>query len=382
MLAAEKNSFLDLIYESAYEPALIPKVFERLADKMDGNSVWLSQLDAYDGSGGTAEDLNARVDPAWLGRYAEYYGAINPLQIPEDPRRYLREWRPVVMSDEDWMPKDELVRTEFFNGFCKPQDVHSVMWIRLAISGSMVATLNITRSERKGAYTPADFKLARMVQPHLIRAFRTSKRLGLERRRQRELEMLLDLSPTGFFLLDADGTLRHANRAGEKMMHSACGVLTSTGGKLRASQPASARELERLIGVAASADPFVRTGGSMALHGRGRVKPYSVIVTPIGHDRFSHFSGALSVCVSVTDLEAEIHLPAHTLREVFGLTAAEIRVAQALFEGMNLHDIAARFGISHNTVRVQLSSVFDKTRTNRQPELIAMLSRLSHARPD
>lgn len=63
-----------------------------------------------------------------------------------------------------------------------------------------------------------------------------------------------------------------------------------------------------------------------------------------------------------------------------GLTDAEVSVAQTIFEGATLQDIAARFGIRDNTVRVQIASIFDKTQTNRQVDLAAMLSRLSHMR--
>ncbi len=380
MLQPEKDDLLDLIYESAYEPAVWPVVFERLAEEFDGTSVWLSQLDVYDGSGGTADDPNARVDPAWLGRYADYYGAINPLQIPEDPRRYLREWRPVVLTDEDWMAKDDLVRTEFYNDFCKPQDVHSIMWIRMAISGSNVATLNITRAERMGRYTDADFKLAREFQPHLIRAFKMGKRLGLERRRQHEIETLLDLSANGFFLLDADGAIRHVNRAGERLLAQA-GTFGVVHGGLRAVQPSISKQLEALIARAASPDAETRRSGSMAIPSPNSALPLSVLVTPIGGHNFAPVRDGLSVCVCVTDLNARMQLPRGPLRNVFGLTDAEIRVAQALFEGASLQEAAARYGISHNTVRVQLAGIFDKTNTNRQVDLIALLSRLSTSAP-
>jgi DNA-binding CsgD family transcriptional regulator len=82
----------------------------------------------------------------------------------------------------------------------------------------------------------------------------------------------------------------------------------------------------------------------------------------------------------VTDLEADVRLPEDALRDVLGLTRAESRLAQALFAGANLQEAANRFDVSLNTVRVQLANVFDKTQTNRQSELIALLSRLAQLR--
>jgi DNA-binding CsgD family transcriptional regulator/PAS domain-containing protein len=379
MLQSEKDDLLDQIYESAYEPAIWPSVFERVADKLGGSGAWLSQLDALDGSGGSTDDPLARIDPVWLERYAEHFGALNPLQRVDDPHRFLREWKPIVHTDEDWMPKDDLIRTPFYHGFLVPQDIYSILWIRLIKDGTKTATLNVTRPKHRDRFEEKQLSLAREYQPHLIRAFKMAKRLGTDSRKHTDVEALLDLSPNGFFLLDAVGTIRHMNSAGEKLL-AETGAFSVVHGKLRAVRPSVSRQLEALIVMAASPDSETRRGGSMAIPSPKSALPLSVLVTPIGGHKFAPIRDGLSVCVCVTDLNVEMQLPRGPLRNVFGLTDAEIRVAQAMFECASLQEIAARFGISHNTVRVQLASIFDKTHTNRQVDLIAMLSRLSHPR--
>lgn len=375
----EKDDLLDQIYETAYEPATWPAVFERLADRLGGSGAWLSQLDALDGSGGSTEDPLARIDPIWLQRYAEYFAALNPLQHVNDPHKFLREWQPIVHTDEAWIPKDKLVRTEFYDGFLAPQKIYSILWIRLVKNGTQTATLNVTRPKHRDRFEEKQIALAREYQPHLIRSFKMSKKLGTDRRKYADVEALLNLSPNGFFLLDGSGTIRHTNSAGGKFLSDAR-ALCAVHGKLRAIQLSVSKQLEALIAMSASPDAQKRRGGSMAIPSGNSTLPLSVLVTPIGGTKFAPIQSGLSVCVCVTDLSAEMQLPHGPLRKVFGLTDAEIRVAQAMFEGASLQQIAARFGISHNTVRVQLASIFDKTRTNRQVELIAMLSRLSHLR--
>ena len=63
----------------------------------------------------------------------------------------------------------------------------------------------------------------------------------------------------------------------------------------------------------------------------------------------------------------------HLLRTWYDLTPAEARVAGMLATGLNLDAIVARLGVGANTVRTQLKSIFAKTNTNRQGELIALL---------
>jgi DNA-binding CsgD family transcriptional regulator len=63
---------------------------------------------------------------------------------------------------------------------------------------------------------------------------------------------------------------------------------------------------------------------------------------------------------------------------VFGLTPAECRIATLLAEGLALKQIAQVQGTQHDTVRKQLRSIYQKTSTNRQPELIRLLLHLPH----
>ena len=65
------------------------------------------------------------------------------------------------------------------------------------------------------------------------------------------------------------------------------------------------------------------------------------------------------------------------LQKIFDLTAAEARLAMQLAGGASLAQIAAANEISIATLRTQLASIFAKTNTSRQQELIALLARLS-----
>ena len=66
------------------------------------------------------------------------------------------------------------------------------------------------------------------------------------------------------------------------------------------------------------------------------------------------------------------------LYAVFGLSPAECRIATLLAEGLSLKQIAEVQGTQHDTVRKQLRSIYQKTATNRQPELIRLLLHLPH----
>jgi DNA-binding CsgD family transcriptional regulator len=65
---------------------------------------------------------------------------------------------------------------------------------------------------------------------------------------------------------------------------------------------------------------------------------------------------------------------ATTLTTAFRLTGAEARVLAGLLEGLNVSEVAERYNISANTVRTQLQKLFAKTNTNRQSDLVRVVS--------
>ncbi|MER8389109.1 helix-turn-helix transcriptional regulator [Mesorhizobium sp. M1428] len=62
---------------------------------------------------------------------------------------------------------------------------------------------------------------------------------------------------------------------------------------------------------------------------------------------------------------------------LFGLTAAERRVAGHVAAGLTRKEIAAAGGVSDGTVKSQLATIFDKTGTGDQRELELLMRELS-----
>jgi len=66
------------------------------------------------------------------------------------------------------------------------------------------------------------------------------------------------------------------------------------------------------------------------------------------------------------------------LTKLWRLTPAEVRLVQVVVEnGFDLREAADRLGITYATVRTQLASVYAKTDTRGQPELMRLVTRLS-----
>lgn len=272
------------------------------------------------------------------------------------------------------MPREDFVRTEYYNDFVHRFDLDWDLSIALDAEGTNVGFVNVHRADRRGPHTDDNFKLAAEVQPHLIRAFKLGRRIAEARGLVESLGDVIDSSPHGMVLLDRGGRVRRVNPAAERMMAEP-GGLKVIRGRLTAENRDAARRLNELIGTASIGAGGRRTGGSMALMRPDRLLPLSLIIAPLGAERAPHFDGP-SVLVCITDLEAGLTLPEARLRELFGLSPAETRIALALFEGLDPRQAAERLNLSFYTVRAHLVRIFDKTHTTGQADLARLMMRL------
>ena len=371
MTGFNQSEFLDLVYGAAVEPALWAPVMERFADAIGGDKGWLSLLNLISGRGG---GVTTRIDPIQVERFNEHFADRNPLHLVDDPRGFLEGWAPRILTDEDWMSKSTLVKTEYYNDFMKPQEIHSCMMIRLAKHGVETATINITRPQHRGQFDRAELEFAESLHPHFIRAFDLGQKLTMNKALTSGFATVFDESVHGLFLVTADGRVQHMNPAAEAMVAARRGLQVCSG-RLAARDASAARAFQALIGRAGSRDAEARTGGSMPLAVAGSVAPLAVTVAPVRLPAMAILGGAPTVIVCVTDTEAGMKLPEQRLRDLFGLTPAEARLALALFEGATLNEAAEGLKISRFTAQNHLARIFEKTGANRQATLVQLMMR-------
>jgi DNA-binding CsgD family transcriptional regulator len=173
-------------------------------------------------------------------------------------------------------------------------------------------------------------------------------------------------------VVNAKGRLLYANRAGEIMFASG-GGLTISNGVLRAVDTNGTHALHKLIGAAGAGDADQRKGGEMALARTGGRRPLSITVVPARSPGISLFQSEPSVLVCAIDPGANVVVPEQRLRDLFGLSRAEVRLALQLLNGHDAKTAAKRLGLSYNTVRAHLVRMMAKTGANRQAELIRIM---------
>jgi DNA-binding CsgD family transcriptional regulator/PAS domain-containing protein len=373
------EGLVDLIYQAAIDTELWPQVINQLIDLVDGEAATLHWYDLFSGR---SSGIGARVDQASLDKGFEMYGACSPLteRDTRKKRQRLRNYVPKIRRDIDWLPKDEFVNTTYYNDFFQSFGFHSDVTLGLMVEdigdGAFEgAGLNIFRHKRFGEWTEENMALFGALHPHLIRSYRMGRRISANQYVGESLMQFLDRASWGVFILDRDRRVIYCNRPAQAFLAEESG-LTLVGRRLSAHGSAEARRLHQLTARAAALDSEDRAGGSMALATPNRQRPLALVAYPLQGERAAHFPRTSAVVVSVTDLDASVSLPEKELRELFGLTQAESRVALALSEGLDPALVARRLCIALPTVRTHLAHIFDKTETSGQAALNGLLARV------
>ncbi len=359
------TEFIDLVYEAAVDADLWPRVLRRFGEFVGAASANLPHVN-YQAARGSL--ILVDLDPEFTTQYLANWVMRHPWRaygaMPE------ARWDRMVVTDEQLVSKDELVRTPYYNEFLRPFEIHSALAIGLGRNGSTAANANFLRPAGRERFQDTEVQLARTVQPHLTRAFKVSQRLAEARVLNDDLTAWAEGSPHGLFLLDESGAILNLNAAARKLLDETQGLRVSRG-RLTAQAPNVARTLEGLIAKVG----IEGGGGSLRLTTPGRPRPLLLTVTAGPRRDPSPLYPRRSIIVCAHDSDAGARPSEHALRDVYGLTPAEARVTLALAEGLSPREISEAFGVSPHTVHRQLAHVFDKTDTRRQSELVALVLR-------
>ena len=175
----------------------------------------------------------------------------------------------------------------------------------------------------------------------------------------------LDALEDGLALHDRPGRQIFANSALHRFADAEDGLQRAPSGAVLPSDPGALRLLQRALAAAAAG-----TSVELAVPRRSGAPPYLVRCSPVpGRSGWT--------VLRVADAAAR-RIPSEIfLRSAFGLTQAEAMLAVGLCRGASLGEFAQERGISIHTVRTQLRALLGKTRTDRQADLVGLLSGLS-----
>lgn len=302
-------------------------------------------------------------DPAFM---KEYLGGM----VPHDP---------TVQHPDQGIVHDGLVITErekdrhhYYHWHGRHSDTRFRMVGQTRPAPEVQAGVALHRTHHMGRYEAADLERFSFLYGHLRRALAIGFRLGSLGAANQASADVLDRSSTAIVLLDQHRRVVFFNRAAEALMIANDGVKLCSSG-IRLDHREDHVKLDNLIsGVLSGALPGAAGGFLRARRLSGK-RPYMMVLTSVRRQWPLLLGARPAVCVLIADPEAKTPIAANCLRSAFGLTTAEARLAAVLGSGEDLHAAATKLGITYGTARTRLASIFQKTQTRRQAELIKLL---------
>lgn len=367
----EYDRLIHAIYEAGIDPARWVAFLDLLGRLTDGSII---VLQAHDVAGrASLGEISAVRDPEFLKVYAEHYAAIN-VWVPGMAGTPAGK----VVFAEDFVSREELAKSEFYNGFLKRYGISTATGIALHNEADRFLFLaaNI-RSPNADAVRARLGALLNRLGPHVLRAYNYMRRVPLVA--DADYRATLAASSGGALVLNGRGGIVYANLVAERMLASGELLRRDRRKGLQFNDPAADAHLERCIWSLRHRDIAGASANIAARDAGGAVRQASFVPLPHGDDVLAHMMAALDDETPVGVLtipDEDRHEGAmRALAVDCGLTPAETALALAVADGQSPAEYAQARGVSVNTVRSQLKSIYAKTDTRRQSQLAAMFAR-------
>jgi DNA-binding CsgD family transcriptional regulator len=359
---------IDAIYEAATSFDRWPAALERVGEVFGASYVGLidRNLNTMEGRA-TAVGID-------LASQREYFDLWSTHDV-------LRQWTPAyragaVQTDRDILPRTELLRSDYYNGFMKPRDMHAVLRLTLAVEPGFRKIISMTRPISLGDYEAGDVARIQLLMPHLLRAARVARQLEESKLMLTSFSDVLERSATGVLLLDRDGRVVFANRAASAMARTPDGFVLHEG-RIKVVNEDRDASLQRLIAGATGRLDRANAprGGAMRIPRKSGKPDYTVVAAPLASESSLLESGPVAFLL-IADAESASARPRSMLSELFGLSAAEVRLAERLMLGESPEEAAVSLNVKVSTARWHLASLYRKTGTRRQAQLARLLMSL------
>ncbi len=283
-----------------------------------------------------------------------------------------------AVTDRDIASAEEMRTLPFYTQFLHG---HGLGWfggVGISPDPRVSVALSIQRSGQKPPWTEEELDQLSRIGRHVENALRLGIRLINAEASQLALSDTLARVGVGVFLLAGDARVLFVNPAGQALLGDG---LVVAHGRLTTRAEAVRETLKTRVAQAAFGDavalsgpprpvlvPHLQRGGFLAVH----ILP----VRPAGGGAVETLLAETAAIAVVTKSEADAPADPTLVRDLFGLTLAEARLASLVGSGRAPREAGEQLGITEETARTTLKRVFQKTGTTRQSELTALLARM------
>ncbi|WP_453973749.1 helix-turn-helix transcriptional regulator [Amorphus sp. MBR-141] len=372
MNQSEMEAILKL-YEAHFDPAAYQSALVAFASMFPDVRIML-QIEGWKSREFSLASVSANIDRYEMMEYAQV-AHLNPLVDEWEVKKFGDK----LFSTENWAPRADVRKTQFFNEYMKSKDEMDMAYGFIVLDNwesycGFSATVPGALSEDDRSSLAASME---SIRPHVQSSFRMVREL-MQRTATAQTGSIIDRVGTPVAVFDDKNRLVVQNAKADELFRN--------GGVLSLSHQGTlvAREKKTVDLIQAAANKL--TTNSLPV-GPLRVSrpdkgPLILYFVPAGGAvSINPIVGAFSdgfpaYILYVLDPEDVDPAPVDVLTTALGLTPAEARLAQLLYEGNTVREAAEQSSTAYATARNQLGAISRKLNLNRQSELTGLLARL------
>jgi DNA-binding CsgD family transcriptional regulator len=347
---------IDHIYEAGAHPDLWPGLLDLIAARAGAVGGALFSV----GEHGTRWTASPTIAPV----FSEY---VKDGWMRRDSRitRAAALSHAGFISDYKLFTPEEIERDSIY-GYLRGKGLGWWAGTVLTAPGGGMLVLTIDRAFGRGPIEERVIRELDLLRPHLVRAVQLSARFALQRARGAAEAFTNFGRPAA--VLSRKHTLLTTNSRFNSLVPE---VFRDGRDRVHLVPPRADRLLaDALQEFELDAAEQVR---SLPLPAYGSRPPMIIHLIPVGSAEQNIFE--IGSCLLAASAVVPSSVPsADLIQGLFDLTPAEARVACGIAAGKTVDSLAAIFAVSAGTIRVQLRSVFEKTATTRQAELVQLLA--------
>jgi DNA-binding CsgD family transcriptional regulator/PAS domain-containing protein len=365
------SELIGSIYDTTIDCTLWPDVLKKSAEFVGGVAAAIYAKSASTNTGPIYHQFN--IDPCYQELYLSKYVRMDPTSVGQTMTEIGQ-----CVSTADIMPYEEFLETRFYREWAEPLGMVDCLSTPLDKNENGTVFFVVVRHRDQGLVDLEMRRRGQLIAPHIRRAVLVGNLLEDGAAEKTSLAVVLNGLAAGVFLIDGNRRVVFANPSGQAMLDDGS-VLCLKNDALAAVDPRVTRT-----------ESIARLGDDDVGYGAGGVAipltfppqtPWIAHLLPLTsgarRQAGTSFGAVAAVFVHKASLEAQSWM--ESMSRAFRLTPAELRVLAAVSEVGGIAAAASVVGVSEATVKTHLQSLFAKTGTNRQAELIKLVA--AHVSP-
>ncbi|MFB9952661.1 helix-turn-helix transcriptional regulator [Rhizobium puerariae] len=348
-----QSDLIEMIYGAVVGETSWQQFLDRLNAGMAYGKTTLMFHDAVANSG--AMSLTAGYEDGEIQAYNRTYSSLNPWMA----RAAIRPVGLGVTSDAMYDPV-KLRKTQFYNEYLVGTGMEGGAGITIfrEKGQSFILTSLMSREDHRNSQAYAH--LFTELAPHLKRAFAFYRNTSTESPAVGREGVLLDVSHIGMVIVGEGGYPRSFNTSAQDYIEKGCGLCHAPTGRLFCIVSEVQDDLERLL----RRSFFGAAVSRHRVHAEG---DWELTFVRMTSDPMREFLSGPSVAILI---RKETRAQGANLG---ALSRSEAEVAKAVIEGGTVNEIARLRGVSPETVRSQLKSVYRKLAVSSRVGLVNAL---------